>query len=582
MIYRLLGITDRTRLVSLIGMMLIGNILEVFGLTLLIPIIELFQGKESSISRFTAVISGFVTRLGIKAELPAFLVLFCLLFLIKGALMLWIRHVSVKMAANMQHDLRMRLLGGLLLANAGFVHEYKQGALLSVLGDHIIRTGQLLFLAVQLVTQWMTVAAYLIFVLFVSWKLTSVSLVFGALLAPVILWMGRKANWHGKEYTHLQEEAQHRALEGLQAKKLVNAMNWRDALERRYGEISTGVRDHWQWMAYWSNGQGLVIQPLSVIILSLIIWLSMRFNLSVAMLGGFVLAFTRLLPAVQAAVAIGGDIQANKPSIERVFELLEQVESAREHCGSVPFEGMKRAIKLEDVHFRYPGRDSLINGLDLEFPKGATVALVGRSGVGKTTIVDLLIGLYLPEAGRIMIDNTDLVQIDLRQYRKRIAYVPQEAVLFHDTIRNNLIIGLERRVSDEELRAVCEQAGAWEFIVARTDGMDALIGDRGVQLSGGQRQRLALARALLREPEILILDEATSALDLESERWITRTLTNLQDTGRLTIIVIAHRYNTIRHADRIVEISHDGAKLLGNWQESEAYLLRESQSLTIS
>lgn len=582
MIRRLLGEISAMRAAFLVALILTSNVLELVGMSLFVPIIDLFQTKGGATSGITQAMSGFLGMLGLTPNLGGFLSLLCLLFLFKGVLTLWLRHESVKMAADVQNRLRLQIYDNLLDATVAFVQEQKQGALLSVMGEHTVRVGQILFLLLQMAAQWVTVLAYLAFVLWISWKLTLVALALGAVLAPIVRMMGIKAHRHGKEYTQYMEETQHQTLEGLQAKKLVNAMNWGCTLGQHHREASTAVRDHWQWMAFWSNAPGVVIQPISIIILSLIIWMSLRFDLSVALLGAFALAFTRLLPAVQTAIGMGADVQANKSSLLRVYGLLEEARTAREPRGSAPFQGLKQAIRLEGVRYRYPGREPVLTGIDLTILKGGTVALVGRSGAGKTTIADLIVGLYRPEAGRIMVDDTDLAELDLHLYRNHIAYVTQEPVLFHDTLRNNLMLGLERSVDEQELQKVCEQAGAWEFIAKRPEGMDAIIGDRGVQLSGGQRQRLALARALLRRPEILILDEATSALDHESEHWVALTLRNLKADGHLTIIVIAHRYTTIQHADQIIEVRGDSASVLGNWEQAQGYLTRESQALTIS
>lgn len=567
---------------GLVALILLINVLEVLGLSLFIPIIDLFQGKGGMASGITHSMSSILSVAGLPSVLPTFLVLLSLLFLAKSGLIMWMRYVSVKMAAEMQNQLRLQLFRYFLGARTDFINGQKQGALLSVLSEHTVRTGQAFFVLVQILAQWVTVVAYLGFVLWISWKLTAVALVLGLGVAPVIRWMGQQAHRHGKDYTQALEDTQHVALEGLQAKKLVNAMNWGRPLEQRFREGNAAVRNHWQWMAFWSNSPGIVVQPISVVILSLLIWMSLRFDLSVALLGAFALAFTRLLPNVQSAVSMGADFQANKPSIDRVLGLLKEAEAACEPNGQMNFNGMQHCIKLEGVRYRYANREPILNGLDMEIVKGQTVALVGPSGAGKTTIADLILGLYRPEAGRVMIDDTNLAELDLRQYRTHIAYVSQEAVLFHDTIRSNLTMGLEWRVDDDELRTACEKAGAWEFIIQRPGGMDAIIGDRGVQLSGGQRQRLVLARALLRRPEILILDEATSALDHDSEQWITQMLCDLQTSGHFTIIVIAHRYTTIQHADQIYEIRNDGARLLGNWGQAKAYLMHESHALAIS
>jgi ABC-type multidrug transport system fused ATPase/permease subunit len=581
MIYTLLKKISATRIGALIVLILLINALEVLGLALFIPIIDLFQGRGGA-SGITHSLSRILSLLGLPSELATFLVLLSLLFLVKSGLIMWMRYVSVTMAAEMQNRLRLQLFRDFLGASTDFINGQKQGALLSVLSEHTVRTGQAFFVLVQIIAQWVTVLAYLGFVLWISWKLALVALVLGLGISPVIRWMGQQAHRHGKDYTQALEDTQHRALEGLQAKKLVNAMNWAPPLGKRFQEGSVAVRNHWQWMAFWSNSPGIVVQPISVVILSLIIWMSLHFDLSVALLGAFVLAFTRLLPNVQSAISMGADFQANKPSIDRVFGLLNMAAAACEPNGHTDFQGMQRCIKLEGVRYRHAGREPILNGLDLEILKGQTVALVGPSGSGKTTIADLILGLYRPEAGRLMIDDINLADMNLRQYRSHIAYVSQEAVLFHDTIRSNLTLGLGWDVSDDELRTACEKAGAWDFIVQRPGGLDAIIGDRGVQLSGGQRQRLALARALLRRPDILILDEATSALDHESERWITQMLCDLQKSGHFTIIVIAHRYTTIQHADQIYEIRNDGARMLGNWGQAKAYLMHEAQTLAIS
>lgn len=577
MIRKLLGFVKVIKIAELIGLILVVNVLELIGLSLFIPIIDLFQGtKSGQTSGFTHFLTSLATMVGLPPSLSTFLILLCLLFLVKTALIMWQRYLSITISSQLQFSFREKLLRSFLDSRMEFINKNRQGVLVSVLNEHTVRTAQASFLLVQIIAQWITVAAYGGFVLWISWKLTLVALFLGVGIAPLISSIGRKAHLHGKAYTKAIENSQHRAIEGLNAKKLVNAMNWGETIAQNFQVDNTAVRDQWKWMVFFSNSPGIIIHPISVIILSSIIWLSLKFSLSLALLGAFVLAFIRLLPSVQGAVSLGADYLAHKPSITRVFELLEESEGARESNGSLPFSGLKKDIRLKNVRYSRDGHKVILDGLDLDISKGQMVAIVGASGSGKTTVVDLMLGLYYQDSGQILIDGHEISSLDLHQFRSYISYVPQDPILFHDSIRNNLIIGLDRTIKDEEIKEVCEKVGAWDFILQRQEGLDSVVGDRGVQLSGGQRQRLSLARALLRNPEILILDEATSALDNESDRWVKILLSNLQDNTSLTIIVIAHRYTTIENADSIFEIINGKAIHLGSWETAKNRLVRET------
>ena len=570
---RLFELVSKWRVFSLVLIMLVVNSLEVLGLSLFIPIIDLFQGENDKLAGPTIYLSRIVTAIGLSPGLGVFLVLLSGLFLIKGILAMWMRYLGVTMASGLQHQLRSRLFGAFLKSTVAFIHRQRQGALLSILSEHTVRTGHSFFVLVQIATQWATALACIVFVLLISWKLSLVAFALSLLLFPVIRWIGRQAYRYGRDLTSALEKAQHSALEALRAKKLVNAMDWKRPLEDRYLKDSSAVRDNWQWMAFWSNSPSIVLQPLSVVLLSIVIWLSFRLDLSTALLGAFALAFIRLLPSVQAALTLGADFKASIPSIKRVLSMLREVEKEQELNGTLPFESLRSAIYLKSIRFCYGDSRPVLDGLSLEIPKGKITALVGPSGVGKTTVVDLILGLYRPESGQVLVDGIDLKELDLKSYRSRIAYISQEPILFHDTIRNNLTLGLEKKVSDEELRRVCELVGAWDFIKQRREGLDSLIGSCGVQLSGGQRQRLVLARALLREPELLILDEATSALDHESEENIKKMLGRLKASGRVTIIIIAHRLTTVQLADCIYQLINGKAFMLGSWEKAKEHLL---------
>lgn len=245
-------------------------------------------------------------------------------------------------------------------------------------------------------------------------------------------------------------------------------------------------------------------------------------------------------------------IQKAIGSTEELLDLFEEEEeSLRIEYNDRPERPLEGALRFEGVHFSYPGRKEMevIKGIDLHVEAGETVALVGSSGSGKTTLTNLLLGFYPVDSGRILVDEKEIGAYDLSEYRKHLAIVPQDVLLFGGTIAENIRYG-RTDASLEEVKAAAEKAFALGFIDEFPDGFDTVVGERGVQLSGGQRQRVAIARAFLKDPSILILDEATSALDSHSEAEVQKALEELM-SGR-TSLTIAHRLSTVRHADRII------------------------------
>jgi subfamily B ATP-binding cassette protein MsbA len=242
-------------------------------------------------------------------------------------------------------------------------------------------------------------------------------------------------------------------------------------------------------------------------------------------------------------------IQQGLAAASRIYQILDEKPSVSSPLHPERVDGFRGALRYEGVWFAYEPDRPVLRGIDLKIPRGEVLAIVGPSGGGKTTMVDLIPRFYDPTGGRITIDGLDLRKLDLRELRNLLGLVTQETVLFHDTIHRNVSYG-RRDASREEIESVCRAAHAHEFIRALPRGYETVVGERGIGLSVGQRQRLSIARALLKNPPILILDEATSALDTESERLVQEAVANL--LRNRTAIVIAHRLSTIRSAHRII------------------------------
>jgi ATP-binding cassette, subfamily B, bacterial MsbA len=263
---------------------------------------------------------------------------------------------------------------------------------------------------------------------------------------------------------------------------------------------------------------------------------------------GFIIVFSQLLRPIQNIAQNVSNLQKAKVSLDRINEILHTDEVILDPENPVQFSGVQTQITYENVCFSY-GENQVLNHINLTIPKGKTIALVGESGSGKSTISDLLPRFYDVTSGRIAIDGVDIRQFRVEELRGEIGIVSQESILFNDSIRNNIAFG-KPGATEEEIMHAAKIANAHEFILAQEQGYDTNIGERGNKLSGGQKQRISIARAILKDPQILILDEATSALDTESEKLVQDALEKLM--ANRTSIVIAHRLSTIRKADEIV------------------------------
>ncbi|HUN64509.1 MAG TPA: ABC transporter ATP-binding protein [Bacteroidota bacterium] len=267
----------------------------------------------------------------------------------------------------------------------------------------------------------------------------------------------------------------------------------------------------------------------------------------------FLFIIFQIMPPIKELTNVNNRIQEASAAGKRLFEILDTEPGVKNPVPAPPLAEFSSGIEYRNVHFSYPTGDEVLSGVSMTIRKGEVVAIVGPSGSGKTTLVDLLPRFYDPLRGGIYVDGTDIRSVDIHSLREKIGIVTQEVILFNDTVRNNIAYGLED-ATDEEISAAARAANAHAFIMEMPQTYRSVIGERGVKLSGGERQRLSLARAILKNPPILILDEATSALDTESELLVQGAINNLM-SGR-TSIVIAHRLSTIQHADRIVVLSN--------------------------
>ncbi|HYE05971.1 MAG TPA: ABC transporter ATP-binding protein [Planctomycetota bacterium] len=357
----------------------------------------------------------------------------------------------------------------------------------------------------------------------------------------------------------------HEALNGLRMTRIHAVEDW---TEQRVGSSAgrvaeVGVRVD-TLTAVFASSSWTLSQFINMTVFGLGVWRCAHGEISIGDLGVFMAYYAMIYSSVAALVNGMPTVAQASDAITSLAELYRDDNEER-NAGKPALPAMNGEIELAGVGFRYEKSDHhSLQGLDLRVPAGTSLALVGASGSGKSTIASLILGLYEPQAGTVAIDGHDLATIDRRSLRKHVGVVSQDVVLFHDTVLGNIAWG-DRKPDEARARAAATRANALGFIEKLPAGFATMLGDRGTGLSGGQRQRLAIARALYRDPKLLILDEATSALDPESERLVQAALDELMK-GRTTLI-IAHRLSTVRSADRIAVIDQGRVCEIGTYAE---------------
>ena len=399
------------------------------------------------------------------------------------------------------------------------------------------------------------IIGYLVLMLNISWELALFSVLFLPMVGLVI---GKIV----KKLRHPAQKSQQRLGdlvsvldESLGGIKIVKTYTATDDLKDKFHWLNQNLADTLLWMARRQQMASPMSELLGITAVAVILVfggnLVMKGSMSAAGFIAFIAAFSQITRPVRAFIDQFANINQGVAAGERIFEVLDSKNEIEDTEGAKEFEGFNDSIEFRNVHFSYDDTREIIHGVSFSVRKGETVALVGPSGGGKSTLSELMERFYDADSGDILFDGESIRNFKQDSLRSAMSLVSQETVLFNDSIKNNIALG-RRDATDEEIVEACKVANAHSFIVESPEGYDTNIGDRGAKLSGGQRQRLSIARAVLKNPEILILDEATSALDTESEKLVQDALTNLLK-GR-TSVVIAHRLSTIMNADRIFVI----------------------------
>ena len=541
---------------------LIAALLDGFAIALLIPFLNiLFHQPASTMPKgfvgnlLHTFVGGQIIQGDEMRSLRNVIILVMVAVILKN-LLVWIAgQFGATLQEYVTRDLRNSVYRHLAHLPLGYFTQMKAGQILSRVINDTFETRLIL---TQIVTQSLQSASlvlvYIAILFSISWKLSLIALVIlpllGFSLQPMLRKLRRgnlrRGNVHGEMTSVLQE-----TISGIRLVKASSAEGYEEA---RFAEGSNKYARSSLKLTRLALLAPPITEIIGTLIAVVILWIgAWQVLRGGTMTGATLLAFLtlvlRLLQPLKQLSQMRTTAQSSLASAERLFEILDSPAEFQRDRGTRDKAAFERDLRFENVTFSY-GDAPVLTGIDLTARKGEVVALVGPSGSGKSTLVDLIPRFYEPAQGRILVDGIDTREIKLPALRALTGIVSQETVLFHDTVRNNIAYGAAEKYSQAQIEAAASAANAHEFITELPSGYDTLLGERGTRLSGGQRQRLAIARALLSDPPILILDEATSALDTESERLVQEAIDRLL-RGR-TVFVIAHRLSTIAHADQIL------------------------------
>jgi subfamily B ATP-binding cassette protein MsbA len=403
----------------------------------------------------------------------------------------------------------------------------------------------------------LTIAASLVWLLYINWRLTLMTFFVLPLVAVVIRYFSRRLRRIARDVQTRTGSMSHVLEEMIGGHRIVRVFGGEAYERRRAVKAANALRTSMTKQSSASAASSPISQILAAIAVGVIVWVALAQShagsLDLGTFASYVVALLTLLERIKSLSGVNAAIQRGLAAAESIFGLLDRDVEPDE--GTVKLERSRGELRFDRIALRYAGTErEALNDVSITVRPGETVALVGSSGSGKTSLVNLVPRFYEPTAGRLFVDGHDITTLTLASLRAQIAFVSQDVLLFDDTVAANIAYGSMTEMPHDAIERAAAAAHALEFIHALPEGFETQVGENGIRLSGGQRQRVAIARAILKDAPILILDEATSALDSESERQVQAALDTLMQ-GRTTI-VIAHRLSTIEHADRIVVLEH--------------------------
>lgn len=565
--------------------MLLCSCLELLGVSAIYPFLQIMISSEGVKNKW--YIKPILTLFPNTTDIMLIAVLgitIIIVFLAKNAIAIWCYHLQYSFANRIQREASVRMLECYLNKPYEFFLENNSSILYRSVDTDILSVYNILVDVLQILAEMITIILIGIY-LFVADSIFAICVLGFTMICFVLVTLffkGRikNAGIQFRESRGRKVQCCYQALNGI---KEISVMNRRKYFLKQYEENAKMEEHALCANAFIAACPDRIIEVLCIAGFMAVICIRLLFYPDtvtfIPVIGAFAMGAMKILPSISKISSRVNDIVYNQFGLQNYYDnVMERQEECHENENdkevvdefSISYdkynqEIFTKQIVIKDVVWQYRNsRENVLNGIELQINKGESIALIGSSGSGKTTLIDVILGLLKPQSGDILVDDRSIFSVSDR-WAKNVGYVPQAVYLVDDTIRANVAFGLPRNlIDDDKIWKALEQGQLAEFVRNMPDGLDTLVGERGVKLSGGQRQRIAIARALYEDPDILVLDEATSALDNDTESAVMEAVARLQ--GSKTLLIVAHRLSTIRNCDRIYEII-DGRVCLRNRED---------------
>ena len=556
---------------------ILSVILNVFSFAALIPILQIIfktgdgetattlmawdwsNAQDVLMNNMNYYVNGLIADLGPTTTLLIIgMFLAFMTFLKTGAYFLSSATI-VPIRTGVVRDIRNQLYQKINALPLGFFSEERKGDIIARMSGDVQEIENSIMSSLEMLFKNpILIIGYFAMLLFISWQLTVFTLVIVPVMGWFMGWVGRKLKAQSVKAQSLWSDTMSQVEETLGGLRIIKAFCAEEKMNRRFDAINSAYRNDIMRVNIRQSSAHPMSEFLGTVMIVIVLWFGGVLVLNNHTLSGpifiyyMVMLYSIINPLKEFSKA-GYNIPKGLASMERVDKILMAENTIKEQANPRHISSFEHQIEFRNISFKY-GEQWVLKDINLTIPKGKTIALVGQSGSGKSTLVDLIPRYYDVQEGEVLIDGINVKELGIYDLRQLIGNVNQEAILFNDSFRNNISFGVDN-ATQAQIEEAAKIANAYDFIMATEQGFDTNIGDHGGRLSGGQRQRVSIARAILKNPPILILDEATSALDTESERLVQDALERLMKTR--TTVAIAHRLSTIKNADEIC-VLHDG------------------------
>ena len=564
-------------LVASVVFNILSVILNVFSFAALIPILQIIfktgdgetatalmawdwtNAQEVLMNNMNYYVNDLIARLGPTTTLLIIGMFLALTTFMKTGAYFLSSATIVPIRTGVVRDIRNQLYQKINALPLGFFSEERKGDIIARMSGDVQEIENSIMSSLEMIFKNpILIVGYFTMLLFISWQLTVFTLVIVPIMGWFMGWVGRKLKAKSVKAQGLWSDTMSQVEETLGGLRIIKAFCAEEKMNRRFDQVNSAYRNDITHVNVRQSMAHPMSEFLGTVMIVIVLWFGGVLVLNNHTLSGpifiyyMVMLYSIINPLKEFSKA-GYSIPKGLASMERVDKILMAENTIKEAANPKHIGSFEHQIEFKNVSFKY-GEQWVLKNINLVIPKGKTIALVGQSGSGKSTMVDLIPRYYDVQEGEVLIDGINVKDLGIYDLRQLIGNVNQEAILFNDSFRNNISFGVDN-ATQQQIEEAAKIANAYDFIMASEQGFDTNIGDRGGRLSGGQRQRVSIARAILKNPPILILDEATSALDTESERLVQDALERLMKTR--TTVAIAHRLSTIKNADEIC-VLHEG------------------------